>query len=155
MKNPAIQRMVEQMMPEYFERRQRELDKVAALQKKVADLRVYGPRSREDLVTVFALKTGALKLPAGPLYAPETWYDARETTLEKEYQRGLLNLKQIFGNKMPRRDPASRMDVLSPGSEWGYNAFWNGTNTAENFSLDLGADLGGDDIMSRGYKREY
>jgi hypothetical protein len=79
----------------------------------VAEIRMYGPRSREDLVTVFALKTGALKLPDGPLYDPKRWYAQGDTTLEKEYKRGLLNVRRIFGNIMPAIAPADRMDIYS------------------------------------------
>lgn len=152
MKNPAIQRMVEQMMPEYFERRQRELDQVANIQKKIAELRMYGPRSREDLVTVFALKNGALKLPKGALYKPEDWYKSTETTLEKEYRRGLLNLPRFWANFMPGVSDRERMDVLTPYQFFGFGANENGATLRR--VPGLGGLAEGANIMDLAYDRE-
>jgi hypothetical protein len=87
--------------------------KVAALQKTLAKIRLFGPRSREDLVTLFAVQNGMITIPDGALHRPEKWWGDADTSLHGEYKRGLLNLKRVANVVMPPADPQARQDPLN------------------------------------------
>lgn len=88
MRDPAQQRIVEKMMPEYFESREKQIDEVADLQKKIAYLRLHGPRTKEDMFLIYMIYTGKLKVPKGAIWAPDQWYEGENGN---DLNRGLFN----------------------------------------------------------------
>jgi hypothetical protein len=113
MTDPAVAKLVSGWMPEYYDRREQEIDKVAKLQADVAKLRLRGPSSREDLMTLYLLNSGALELTKGPIYAPEKWHGSDFP--DDGFQRGLFNPKRMFASKIP--DPSRRHDPLQGGAQ--------------------------------------
>lgn len=93
------------------------LDEVAALQKTLAKIRLFGPRSREDLVTIFAIENGMVDIPDGALHRPEKWYHGADQSITGEYKRGLLNLKRAASIIMPGKTPQKRHDPLNFAGE--------------------------------------
>ncbi len=91
MTNPAICRMVEQIMPNFFSRRLAELEQTADLQMRIAKLRLYGVKDEEDIFLEFALRSGKIPIPTGPLWDPAQPSAAQN---EANYYRGLCNPKR-------------------------------------------------------------
>lgn len=89
------------------------LDEVASLQKTLAKIRLFGPRSREDLVTLFAVQNGMVQVPDGALHRPEKWWKDENMSISAEYQRGLLNLKKVAQVVMPEKNQVARHDPLN------------------------------------------
>lgn len=58
--NPTMQRWAQEINPEYFKRREDEIDNKAEIQKRIAKLKLYGPRSDQDIRLMFAISTGGL-----------------------------------------------------------------------------------------------
>lgn len=123
MKDPAIQRLVEEMMPEYFERREQQIEEVADLQKQIALLLLYGPRSKSDLLLEYAIRNGKLNVPKGAIWDPASWYNEFDTSFFS-MARGMFN---------PRRYAAApkRPDM---GERWNINPGPSGIRSA--FNLD-------------------
>ncbi len=118
MTNPAICRMVEQIMPNFFSRRLAELEQTADLQMRIAKLRLYGVKDEEDIFLEFALRSGKIPIPTGPLWDPAQPANAAEN--ENNYYRGLCNPKRWTA--MPRLPGmGARWDVASNGIT-GYGA---------------------------------
>lgn len=114
-KDPAIAKLVAGMMPEYFQRREALIDQQAELQKRVAKLRLRGPQDREDLMTIYAMNSGALKLPVGPLFNPDQWYPTGAAAYANGFKEGLFNPKRLFASKLPLQ--LLRHDPLSTGAQ--------------------------------------
>lgn len=55
----------EQLNPEYFEKREEQLVQKAELALRIELMKLYGPRSEEDLMILFGLQTGYLRLEDG------------------------------------------------------------------------------------------
>lgn len=114
-KDPAIANWVAGMMPEYFDRREAVIDQQAELQKRVAKLRLRGPQDRQDLITIYLMNSGALKLPKGPLHMPDQWHDGGENAFKDGFKQGLFNPKRLFAGRLALQ--SQRHDAISPGTE--------------------------------------
>ncbi len=84
------------MMPEYFERREQQIEEVADLQKQIALLLLYGPRSKSDLLLEYAIRNGKLRVPTGAIYDPDSWYDPEKMKLSN-MNRGMFNPRKYAG----------------------------------------------------------
>jgi hypothetical protein len=108
MKDPAIARLVEEILPDYFDRRISEINKQAELQREIALLRLRGVQSKKDLMLEYGIRTGKVPLPGGPVFKPEEWYPAADTALS----RGLFNPRRyIAAPALPNF--GGRYDTLS------------------------------------------
>lgn len=87
-KDPTHQRLINELYPEYFERRIDQIEANLEVQRKVAHLRLLGPRSKEDLRFAYFLETGTIALPTGPVFEP--------TMTDNDKQRGLFNPFHLF-----------------------------------------------------------
>jgi len=114
MKDPINVRFVQEIYPEYFERRKAVIDEQADLQHRVALMRLYGPKSKEDLITLYGIYSGAVPLPKAPLFRPELWYGAK--TGVADYNKGLFSIKKIFSAGLPAYGTRHDMDVF-PAAE--------------------------------------
>ena len=125
MKDPAIAEMVARIMPEYFDRREAVIDDQADLQKQIAKIRLRGPTSREDLITLFAIQSDALPVPRGPLWNPGEWYPDKDDLGNKGFIRGLFNPKRYWAAKhadaTDRHDPLAASGFGGAGiNNWGF-----------------------------------
>ncbi len=103
------------MLPDLYKDRESMLEEVAELQKRVAMLRMYGPRSREDLELYYFIITGQIRVPRGPIWAWEQWYDDQRTAAG--FQSGIFSARRLIGAYAPARDPNHRFDVASPDNQ--------------------------------------
>jgi len=130
--------MLKSIYPQYFERRDALIDEQADLAKDVAKMRNRGFSSLSDLMTEWQIETGALTLPAGPLWNPNQWLTnqmADPSTVAKigdsnnsmaqytrnVYQHGLFNplkpLAVLQGAFAP--NPNNPADIRGlPGTNW-------------------------------------
>lgn len=106
-------RIAEELIPELYEAREAQIDEVADIQKTLAKIRLRGVRSKQDLMTEFAVNSGKLKVPKGAIYDWKSWY----TDDEKSFFRGLFNPRRSTaapkGQKFSDPDGADR---FAPGA---------------------------------------
>lgn len=129
--------MLKSIYPQYFERRDALIDEQADLAKDVAKMRNRGFSSLSDLMTEWQIETGALTLPAGPLWDPNKWLTNQMTDpstvakigvsdnmaqyTQNVYQHGLFNplkpLAILQGAFAP--NPNNPADIRGlPGTNW-------------------------------------
>jgi len=109
--DPATAKLVEDMMPEYFDKRMEAIEHQAELQKNLAMIRLRGPRSKTDMMLLYLLSTGQLQLPAGAIFEPDKWsYDSKDLT------RGLFNPRRYrpVVTKLSRKDPIGTLIDARP-----------------------------------------
>jgi hypothetical protein len=104
MRNPAIAAFAEKVVPDYFERRKQQIDEVADLQKRVANLRLLGVRTPEDMKLYYMVTSGQVKLPKGPIYDWKQWYS--DSDKSDSFNRGMFNYKRVLskGNRAKEAD---------------------------------------------------
>lgn len=66
--NPTMQRWAQGIYPEFFSKREETINAAAELQKRAALLKLYGPRSKEDIEMLYAIQSGYLQLPDQPIH---------------------------------------------------------------------------------------
>jgi hypothetical protein len=129
------------MLPDYFERREEQIEEVADLQKRIAKLRLYGPRSKDDLFLIYMIASGKLKVPSGAIWDPSNWYANLGGT--DQFARGLFNPRRYV--KAPGRpaDYQNRWDSGYPGAPGGPRATFPGTGLlSSNYgAVEVGALL--------------
>jgi hypothetical protein len=109
--DPATAKLVEDMMPEYFDKRMEAIEHQAELQKNLAMIRLRGPRSKTDMMLLYLLSTGQVQLPAGAIFEPDKWsYDS------KDLMRGLFNPRRYrpVVTKLSRKDPIGTLIEARP-----------------------------------------
>jgi len=109
LKDPPTAMWFESIVPRYFQDRLAQIHEVAVLQEKIANLRLLGPQSEDDLWMEWALLNGVVQLPKGAVWDPDNWYDTKDQ--QELYVRGLFNPRRYFAPTW--RNPASRHDVTS------------------------------------------
>ncbi len=107
--NPADRANLEKVDPDYFKQRQEEIEQVrsvastvnedsrrlqqAELQKKLALIRLRGPRDKEDLMLIYGIETERVPLPRGPLWKPEDW---STKDIAGSFNAGIFSPRRIF-----------------------------------------------------------
>lgn len=71
--DPAQADLYAKAFPEYYEKRKQLITDLAQIQVKYAILRLLGPRTREDFLFLWGVKTGRIPLINGPLWNPTQW----------------------------------------------------------------------------------
>lgn len=104
MNDPATAKLVEDMMPEYYEKRQESIEHQAELQKQLALIDLRGPKSKQDLMVLYLVNTGAIPLPRGALFEPHKW-----GMDNKDFTRGILNPRRYFVAGIDKRNPIQSM----------------------------------------------
>jgi hypothetical protein len=103
--SPEQKALAHKLYPEFYQMREQLLNKMIKLQKRIAKLKIHGPRNQRDLLLQYAIESGYI--PADPLeniLHPER--AAKQATAAKRrqnYARGLLN-----PNARARQDLAQR-----------------------------------------------
>lgn len=104
-KDPAQAAILERLYPALNAERESIIDDRAELEKRLAKLRLRGPRNEDDLRLLYALAAGEVTAPAGALWDPKTWYSAADTP-EKRMARGWFSpLKVLEGVANPKKLP--------------------------------------------------
>jgi len=99
--DPATAKLVEDMMPEYYEKRQESIEHQAELQKQLALIDLRGVKTKQDLMVLYLLQTGAIPMPNGALFEPKKW-----SMDNKDFTRGILNPRRYFASgKLDKKDP--------------------------------------------------
>jgi hypothetical protein len=83
--------IVRKLYPEYFEKRRKLIEKKLDIERRIAMIKLFGIRSQEDLLFVYALYNGQIEIPKKLVF--DTTYS--DTDNEKEWTRGWLNYKQF------------------------------------------------------------
>jgi hypothetical protein len=97
-------RLAQEIYPDYWKMREEEIDRQAAIQKKLAMLKLRGPMDLDDLKFVYALQSGEVDLRPVPLYDLDKPLSA--TDRESKFKKGLFNPSA----------PVNMGDVFRPGT---------------------------------------
>jgi hypothetical protein len=105
MADPATAKLVDEIMPEYWEKRMEVIENQAELQKNLALIRLRGPTSKKDFMVLYMLNTGQLPLPRGSVFEPEKW-----SYSNANMNRGMLNPRRYYPPQVKldsegKRDP--------------------------------------------------
>jgi hypothetical protein len=72
--DPAQKALLHKVYPELLDEQAKVLDERMQLMAQLAKIRLYGgPRNRDDLMLLWALNSGAVKLPEGNPWTPSGW----------------------------------------------------------------------------------
>lgn len=82
-------RLAQEIYPDYWKMREEEIDRQAAIQKKLAMLKLRGPMDLDDLKFVYALQSGEIELRPVPLYDLDK--PLTDNLREEKFKRGLFN----------------------------------------------------------------
>lgn len=82
-------RLAQQIHPEYYAMREREIDRQAQIQKKIAMIKLRGPVDLDDLMFIYALQNGGITLRPVPLYNLDKPPTTEETA--SQYKKGMFN----------------------------------------------------------------
>lgn len=125
---PEQKAVARRLWPNFYEQRQRLLEKNVKLQQKIAELKLHGPQSKEDLLLQYAVESGYI--PADPLeniLHPERSREAAEKAARQEtFVRGLLNPKARTtrgGGARSRAVNAARLTSFAAAKVPGMPAF--------------------------------
>lgn len=113
MSDPATAKLVDDIMPEYWEKRMEVIENQAELQKNIALIRLRGPQSKKDFMIVYMLQTGQLPIPQGAVFNPKSWAYS-----DKNFTRGMLNPRRYMPQHIATRkeDPIGGiMDAAAGG----------------------------------------
>lgn len=106
--DPATAALVsEKILPDFYAKREAEIDKMAKLQARLAKIRMRGgwPKDNEEMMLLYALQKGYLQAPTGAIWDFARWRS------ENNLQRGIFNpLRSIVGAK-----PYTRADSAFDG----------------------------------------
>ena len=89
--DPAQARFAYEIYPDYFEKKEAEVERHLSLQRRLALIRNYGPRSKEDYMLLWQIEEGLIAIPDGPAFKPRTLEPE-----QKDKARGLLNIHRFF-----------------------------------------------------------
>ncbi len=82
-------RLAQEIYPDYWKMREDEIDRQAAIQKKLAMLKLRGPMDLDDLKFVYALQSGEVDLRPVPLYDLDKPLSA--SVRAERFTKGLFN----------------------------------------------------------------
>lgn len=115
-------RLAQQIYPDYFKIREEEIDRQAAIQKKLALIKLRGVRDLDDLQFIYALQNGEVHLRNSPLYE----LDRPMVVDGRTFRRGLWN-----PSKWVRGDEADRVPAFMGLGVWDTPGQWVGANVPD------------------------
>lgn len=80
-------RLAQELYPEFYSKKEQEIDRQAAIQKKIAMIKLRGIRDLDDLKFVYALQSGDIVLRKEPLYN----LDRKMEDPATKFHKGLFN----------------------------------------------------------------
>jgi len=147
-KDINLLRLAQNFYPEYFNLREEEIDRQAALQKKLALLKLRGPRDMTDLHFLYALQKGQAGIRDVPLHMLDQ-ADEWGGQTQKGYQRGLfspIRRMEMFNPNPPSTMGIGMFDhgqrtIPQRGSPIGSGAPWSGIGGADQPWRSLNSDV--------------
>lgn len=105
--DPANQRWVQEMVPEFYERREKFIDDKINLEAALAKIKLRGVKDKKDLQLLFALNSGLIQPSTQPLFK------STGLTAGTDYQAGMMSVLQWFAprDKGPSNGAASNADT--------------------------------------------
>lgn len=88
--DPANSRWVQEVVPDFFERREKFIDDKINLEAALAKIRLRGANNKKDLQLLFALNNGLIKPSTVPLFRSSGLRAGRD------YQPGMMSVLQWF-----------------------------------------------------------
>lgn len=88
--DPANQRWVQEIYPEFYDRRERFIDDKINLEAALAKIKLRGVKGKEDLQLLYAVNAGLVQPSSRPLFA------AAGPTAGTDYQEGMISVLQWF-----------------------------------------------------------
>ncbi len=76
--DPAQQKLLREINPEYYGRREDLIKSQIDLAGRYAKSRLFGAQSYQDLVTEWGVETKRIQLPTGPVWDPYMWYQSQQ-----------------------------------------------------------------------------
>lgn len=100
--DPAQVRMLQEIAPELYRRKEEMIDTMQNIASRYAKLRLRGPRTLDDLFLEWQVETGRVELPMGPVWNPKLWRalqsgnlegsaDKDQTWTTRRYQAGMFS----------------------------------------------------------------
>jgi hypothetical protein len=135
--NPADQQRLEKIFPDYYEKREAEIEQQAELQKTLALIRLRGAQSKKDYTIAYGILTGRIPKPTGALWQPESWgkQDQRES-----FTRGIFSPRRLFAERgMTTYDKL--FDPLGPKADGPAQAM-SGWPATGGFNVNFAGDFG-------------
>ena len=103
--DPANSRWVQEIVPDFYERRERFIDDKINLEAALAKIKLRGANSKKDLQLLFALNSGLIKPSSIPLFR------STGPVAGTDYQAGMMSVLQWFS---PRGNaPSQRVGIRS------------------------------------------
>lgn len=89
--NPVMKKWGMELVPELWSMKEQVIEDNARLQTQLAKIKLRGVRTKEDLMLMYAIAKGAIKVPAGPIYAPA------DIDPYADSKRGVFNPRHLAG----------------------------------------------------------
>jgi hypothetical protein len=134
LRNPAVATWVEKNMPDIYADRIAYAEARAELDRRIFDLRMFGPRNEADVELYYFLVTGQIEPPGAPLWNWEKW-----NVVKKDgFTNGLFPLRRVIEAKKP--DPlhySTRWDPMDSANQgdWALPQFKAGPSKGGQFSV--------------------
>lgn len=103
--SPEQKKIARELYPSFYQQRLHKLHKDVELQKRIAEIKLNGIQSKDDLILTFAIESGFIDGdPLENILHPERAAAAKEKDIQQmNFRRGLLNPRRL-----PRGDWGSR-----------------------------------------------
>lgn len=96
MNDPKDVKIMKELWPAYFERREKEIDKQIELQKRFAKIRMFGVQNTDDLLLLYGVSTGEVKMEP---FAPWTGLRKNDPADQlSRFKRGYFSVHRMFVN---------------------------------------------------------
>lgn len=96
-------RLAQEIHPEYWQKREAEIERQAQIQTKMALIKLRGPKDLDDFKFLYAIQTGDVVLRSTPIYN----LDTPEAHPDKKFKKGMFNPFRQADIQEASRVPAS------------------------------------------------
>jgi hypothetical protein len=133
--NPVMMKWAQEMFPDFWKMREEVIDDNAEIQKRLAKIRLMGPRDKDDFTLLFGIATGRVAVPMGALWDPQGQMQpgvpARGLfnplfNVGRPAQAGLNDAGALITNRIALANPAPRTAVA--GGQPAVNALYGNNN---------------------------
>lgn len=140
---PEQKKIARELYPEFYAQRMRYLDKQIELQRAIAKIKLEGPKTKEDMILLFAIEAGFIDgEPLKHILDPEAAQKAKQKEEQQlRFRRGLLNPRRLprgdWGTNVRQINAQALTGKKSEGLYGGTPAYKLGTRvgaTSHGFS---------------------
>ncbi len=111
--SPADKRIAEQLFPEFYAQREKRMKKDVKMLLRVAKTKLHGPRTKQDVLDLYALETGRLDIDAlTNILHPEESTKNRLKQNQAVFRRGLASPFRVFGHEAYPENVYTRKDQI-------------------------------------------